>query len=668
MSLIQIRPGFVRTVALVLGIVLAGSLPALAVQPGGAERDATQAGDIEVTFEATVTGVSSPMHMAEAPDGSGRLFIVNNAGVVRVFADGQLLGEPFLDITDLVDDQYDESGLFSITFHPQYADNGLFFVSFTSTEQTNAVMRFSVSADDPNQADPASSVSVLDIPDEVPAFHNGGGLEFGPDGYLYITMGDDTLEENPQSLLSWHGKLLRIDPLTGPVGPGEPAYVIPPDNPFVDRDDALPEIWAYGLRNPWRATFDRETGDLYTADVGQDDWEEVNFQPAGSPGGENYGWNIMEGNHCFPPDSECDPEGLAPPVGEYSHDDGCAVIGGYVYRGTASPALYGKYLFADICSGILWGLQRDENGEWQQELLAETNLTISSFAEDEHGELYVVTFQNGAVRRIVADGHDPEDSPAFDETWARSDGPVAGGDVARSWIWGPLDDRDVRVERYDEAPGGVRTVVYFDKSRMEITYPDGDQESPWYVTNGLLVAEMIVGRVQIGDDLYEPREPAGVNVAGDPDDPDSPTYASFRDLLDEPPLPFDQAVIQRLDRDGVVTSDEGLSGHGVMIEAIDEATGHAIAGPFWEFMNSEGPIMVDGQLQSGPLFPDPVFATGRPITEPYWTNVAVAGTDKLVLVQCFERRCLTYTPDNPEDWQVEAGNVGQHYKSWRYGE
>ncbi len=656
-------PRLVLAVAVAAVAVLAFAVGGFA---GETEGDQAETYPL-VTYESTVSGVSSPMHMAEAPDGSGRLFIVNNSGLIYVAIDGIVVDEPFLDITDLVEDQYDESGLFSIAFHPRFSENGLFFVAFTGIDQTNSVMRFSVPAGEPNRADRQSGQPVLAIPDAIPKYHNGGGLAFGLDGYLYTTIGDDTNEENPQDLMAWHGKMLRIDPLTGPVPDGQPAYRIPPDNPFVDRDDALPEIWAYGLRNPWRFSFDRETGDLYIADVGQSTWEEVNFQPHNSPGGENYGWPIMEAGHCFSPQEGCDQSGLTLPVAEYSHDEGCAVIGGYVYRGMESLDLFGKYLFADLCSGQIWTLEPNIDGAWQQELLDESSLTITSFAEDQAGELYVVAFEGGGVRRIVSGDHIPVDWPAFQETWARSDQPVAEGDAVRSWIWGPRENREIRVERYDNSPGGARTVVYLDKSRMEVSSPDGDANSPWYVTNGLLVSEMIVGRVQLGDGVFEEREPAMVNVAGDASDPTGPVYASFRSLLDVPPLPFDRPIIQRLSRDGGVTQDDQLATHGIQIEWIDTVTNHAIAGPFWEFMNSQGLIVEDGVLQTGPIFPDPVFATGRPITEPYWATVSVGGTMKDVLVQCFERRCLTYTPDNPTGWQVEAGNVGQHYRVWRYG-
>jgi glucose/arabinose dehydrogenase len=656
------RSSLIALVVLLLsgGITLAAS--------GDDARETSQGDDLGLTFEAVVTGVSGPMMVAEPPDGSGRLFVVNKAGIIRVAIDGTLQDEPFLDITDLVVDEFDESGLFSVVFHPEFVDNGLFFVAYSSVDETNSVTRFQVSADDPNRADPASAQVVLAIPDQVPKYHNGGGLAFGPDGYLYIGAGDDTHEDNPQNLQALQGKMLRIDPSTGQVQPGEPAYAIPPDNPLVGRDDARPEIWASGLRNPWRFSFDRETGDLYIADVGQSDWEEVNFQPAGSSGGENYGWPIMEGSHCFPPDEQaCAQAGLTLPAAEYGHDEGCAVIGGYVYRGSQSPSLLGTYLFADICSGNVWGLSRETGGGWDMRLLATTSLTITSFAEDRNGELYVTTFENGAVRRIVATRDIPDDAPAFDEIWARTDQPVASGAAVRTWIWGPQETREVRVEPYAEAPGGVRTVMYFDKARMEITNPDADPGSNWYVTNGLLVNELITGRLQLGDGQFDQREPAGLNVAGDPDDPDGPVYATFAGLLDAPPSPFDRPVIQRLTRDGTVTSDDALAGYGVEVAALDDVSGHAIAAPFWEFMNAEGAILIDGQLQTGPLFTDPLFATGRPVTEAYWATVKVAGQNMDVLMQCFERRCLTYTPDNEPAWQVEAGNVGQHYFQWRYG-
>ncbi len=257
--------------------------------------------------------------------------------------------------------------------------------------------------------------------------------------------------------------------------------------------------------------------------------------------------------------------------------------------------------------------------------------------------------------------------PAIEATWARTDKPVIDGDIARTWMWGPGPFSCAMHEDYTEAPGGKRLVQYFDKSRMEITNPDGDQDSIWFVTNGLLVVELITGQRQMGDADFEEFEPAEVNVAGDPDDTEGPTYATFQSTLDLPPLNVNSLVIQRIDRSGNVTVDPGLAAHNVGIGHLDPITNHTVAAPFWDFMNSSGLVYQNGSLGTATLFPDPVFATGRPIAEPYWADVKVGGTVQLVLVQCFERRCLTYTPGNDPAWRVEAGNVGQHYYAWRYG-
>lgn len=250
-------------------------------------------------------------------------------------------------------------------------------------------------------------------------------------------------------------------------------------------------------------------------------------------------------------------------------------------------------------------------------------------------------------------------------------------------MWGPEPFTAVGPEKYVDAPGGTvpgetlgnatyaagdRPVQYFDKARMEITAPNGDTSSPWYVTNGLLVVELITGRMQIGDTSFENRESAVVNVAGDSDDPTGPTYATFSNVLDAPALPVGTTITQRIDRAATVTSDPSLAGYGVTAAFLDDVTQHAVASPFWEFMNSAGVIYENGQYVDGPLFPNPFYATGRPITEAYWANVKVAGKYQDVLMQCFERRCLTYTPGNNPGWQVEAGNVGRHYFQWRHGQ
>ncbi|RIK37992.1 MAG: hypothetical protein DCC58_17235, partial [Chloroflexi bacterium] len=261
----------------------------------------------------------------------------------------------------------------------------------------------------------------------------------------------------------------------------------------------------------------------------------------------------------------------------------------------------------------------------------------------------------------------PDAAAAFERVWQRTDAPVSGGATARTWVWGPepFVERD---EPYAESPGGLRRVRYYDKSRMEISQPDADSSSIWYVTNGLLVVEMVTGRVQLGDDVWEQRSPAQINVAGDPDDPAGPTYATFALLRDLPPVPDGSPLTQRVDRQGVVTDDPTLARFGafaaqrVSVPGID----HQVASPFWEFMQSSGVVAVDEGLRVDLLFANPFYATGLPISEAYWATVRVAGAPHDVLIQCFERRCLTWTPDNPPGWHVEAGNVGRHYYSWRY--
>ena len=257
---------------------------------------------------------------------------------------------------------------------------------------------------------------------------------------------------------------------------------------------------------------------------------------------------------------------------------------------------------------------------------------------------------------------------AFQRTWQRTDKPVLDGTTARTWMWGPEASTNLLQEPYAEAPDGMRDVQYFDKSRMEITQPAGDPASIWYVTNGLLVVELITGNMQTGDATFEQRFSAQVNVAGDTDDPTGPTYQTFTDLLDAAPLASGTTISQRVDRAGVVTDDPALAIQSVGVATIDDVTNHAIAEPFWTLMNSSGAVYEDGQTVEALLFENPYFAMGRPITEAYWANVKVAGTYRDVLMQCFERRCLTYTPGNPEGFIVEAGNVGQHYYAWRYNQ
>jgi M6 family metalloprotease-like protein len=258
---------------------------------------------------------------------------------------------------------------------------------------------------------------------------------------------------------------------------------------------------------------------------------------------------------------------------------------------------------------------------------------------------------------------------AFRRTWARTDGPVASQAVRRTWMWGPESFTGPMVEEYWDAHGGERTVLYYDKSRMEITHPKNDASSIWYVTNGLLVVEMVTGRIQWADEYWsDPLPPAAINVAGDADDPNGPTYASFRNLMGVSAPAAETAIMRTIRRDGSTSSDTGYVGYRVATTHYTEETGHWIAGPFWDFMNSRGLIEQNGGLVTDALFANPYYAVGYPITDAYWTTVRVGGQGRDVLVQCFERRCLTYTPSNPAGWQVEAGNVGRHYYAWRYGE
>jgi hypothetical protein len=261
---------------------------------------------------------------------------------------------------------------------------------------------------------------------------------------------------------------------------------------------------------------------------------------------------------------------------------------------------------------------------------------------------------------------DDIDNAFFWATWARTDLPVRDGNTSRTWMWGPGPFTDILWEPYVEAPGGQRMVMYFDKSRMEINDPDADSQSIWYVTNGLLVSEMISGMRQFGDATLTQYPTSQSNVAGDGDDPTEPTYSSFSGVLSEPAQPDGTLLDQQIDRNGTFTSAQEWGSYGLTIAHVDTITQHGVAGPFWNFMNSQGLIYEDGNLLQQALFESPYYATGRPITEPYWANVQVGGQPRDVLIQCFERCCLTYTPDNPDGWQVESGNVGQHYYFWRY--
>jgi glucose/arabinose dehydrogenase len=374
-----------------------------------------------------VSGLEQPVHITHAGDGSGRLFVVEQRGRIRILQNNAIQST-FLDITDRVRSPANgggtEEGLLSVAFPPGFGSaKPYFYVYYTRQNGDNRVSRFYLSAN-PNLADANSERTILELPHPTYTNHNGGQLAFGPDGYLYIGTGDgggggdpQNNAQNPGSLL---GKLLRIDveyvspqlssvnnfvylPLIQnniPTPPGSQAYRIPPDNPFIGNAAYRGEIWALGLRNPWRFSFDRLTGNLYIGDVGQNAWEEVDFQSSTSSGGENYGWNIMEGNACYNA-STCNTTGLIKPVFTYQTDvAGCAVSGGYVYRGLKYPGLQGIYLLGDYCSGRIWGLQQVGN-TWTNQQLLDSPYQISSFGEGDDGELYLADRSAGSIYQVI---------------------------------------------------------------------------------------------------------------------------------------------------------------------------------------------------------------------------------------------------------------------------
>ncbi len=336
------------------------------------------------TWVQVVSGLERPVRLAVASDGDPRLFVLEQAGLIRIVQNGALLPTPFLDIRDRVGSQGFEQGLLGLAFHPQYAQNGYFFVNYTDRNGDTVIARFRVSAD-PNRADPATEEVLLRISQPY-SNHNGGHLTFGPDGMLYIGTGDGGAAGDPhgnaQSLDTLLGKLLRID-----VNHGQP-YAVPADNPFVNRG-GRPEIWAYGLRNPWTFTFDRLTGDLFIADVGQDKWEEIDFLPADTPGGANFGWDYREGAHPFEGEPPASPT-LIDPVAEYGHDLGCSVTGGEVYRGPMTT-WQGVYFYGDYCSGNIWGLLRLPDDSWKTTLLFQRNFRITAFGADVEGNMYLLS-------------------------------------------------------------------------------------------------------------------------------------------------------------------------------------------------------------------------------------------------------------------------------------
>ncbi len=357
---------------------------------------------ISLRFEVVAEDYAKPTFIANAGDGSGLLYVSEKPGYIQIIQDGEKVSRPFLNIKPIVRSKGNEQGLLGFAFHPDYKTNGYVFVDYTDLNGDVVVARYSVSDEDPDAADPESGEILLTIPKPYDD-HNAGQLAFGPDGYLYIGVGDGGAKAEPkrnaQNTQVLLGKILRID--VNREADGKP-YAIPADNPFVDSDSAQPEIWAYGLRNPWRFSFDRQTGDLYIADVGLWSSEEVNVQPAGDKGGLNYGWNIVEGEICHDLDraNRCESDRLIDPVFIYHHEMGCAIVGGYVYRGAAIPELAGRYIFGDYCMGRVWTIALVD-GTWVSTEPLETGFNISTFGQDESGELYLADLR-GTIYRIVA--------------------------------------------------------------------------------------------------------------------------------------------------------------------------------------------------------------------------------------------------------------------------
>jgi glucose/arabinose dehydrogenase/plastocyanin len=418
-------------------------------------------GDPQVQLVQVASNFQTPVNVAFPPDGSGRMFVVEVGGTIRVVnPDGTVMPQPFLDLSSTVALRPGQQGLLGLAFHPNYAENGRLFVDYNNLYANGqiTVSEFLVSEDDPNTADKKTERPLLTIDKPYPQ-HNGGTLRFGPDGFLYISTGDGGWQgdpyDNAQSRFSLLGKILRIDVDSGAAG--QP-YGIPADNPFAgpgrydnpypgeppqgqdsggrrarnknvpnsvsaenrkNRSPVRPEIWAYGFRNPWQFSFDPGTGDFYVGDVGGDNWEEIDFQEAGTIAGQNYGWDWLEASHCYPAGiEECPRQQVGVlPIAEYAHgDDGCAVIGLGVYRGDELPTLDGIYFSGEFCTGEIRGLQRDAEGVWQFENLLDTALQLTGSGQDERGNLYVaaVTSQretdNGSVWKLVSADQAPADA------------------------------------------------------------------------------------------------------------------------------------------------------------------------------------------------------------------------------------------------------------------
>ena len=341
-------------------------------------------------------------NLVQPDDGRNRLFATQQSGRILVFLDQPDAAEStvFLDLSGKVSQENNEEGLLGLVFDPSFRDNGYFYVYYSASNPRRSVLsRFKVDDGDPSLADKGSELIIMEIAQPA-GNHNGGQLAFGPDGYLYLGLGDGGRGGDPfgngQNAGTLLGSILRIDVADASDAVG---YTVPPDNPFIGVADARPEIWAYGLRNPWRFSFDPQTGDLWAGDVGQNSWEEINLVEKGL----NYGWNVMEGAHCFSPRENCDRSNLQLPLVEYRTAEGCSVTGGYVYRGNNLPSLASAYVFGDFCSGKIWGLRYDGESVTEAILLVNSGLMITSFAVDREGNLYLLSRNTGIYQLVEAE-------------------------------------------------------------------------------------------------------------------------------------------------------------------------------------------------------------------------------------------------------------------------
>jgi glucose/arabinose dehydrogenase len=389
----RIRPLIAALVVLVAAAALLGGVLVVRVR---AQAHADWFQGKNLTLAPVVKGLKEPTYVAFPPDGSKRAFILERAGVIRVAdAAGKLNPTPALDLSQDVSTSTEE-GLIGLAFDPNFTQNGYLYIDYTANDWSVQVIRYTVSANQPDQIDPATAQTVLALPKKS-KYHNGGMLAFGPDGDLYIAVGDDEASDKAQDLGTLVCKIQRVD--VSASSPSEP-YAIPPGNPFASQEGARGEIWAYGFRNPWRFSFDRAIGDLWVGDVGDAKWEEVDEIPAASQGGQNFGWPMNEGDECIDA-QHCHDPGLVGPLVTYGHDMNCAVVGGYVYRGPSVSALQGVYLYGDLCTGGVFTLRDGKRVE-----LGYQPIKISSFGQDADGEVYICDLQGGTIYRIM-DGSVP---------------------------------------------------------------------------------------------------------------------------------------------------------------------------------------------------------------------------------------------------------------------